>query len=396
MFHQYVAEQLAERERSGLLRKTQLVNPKSARLIEVEGSHYLNFATNDYLGLAADSNQILSSAKTSLFSGAMASPLVTGYHQIHRDLEQQLLQLVKAPIDFGCLLFSSGFAANMGVIKALFNSSRGNALLIQDKLNHASLLESGSNSQGQGYCKQWRFKHNDNSSLEQLLTAKNAHETRCLTVTEGIFSMDGDAPDLSGLSQVARRAGSLVMVDDAHGIGVLGPHGIGSLAEQNLSFSDIDILVVTFGKGVGAQGAAVIAPQLYIDYFTNYSKEFIYSTHLSPMQTYLVSENLKKMVSEDWRREKLHSNIAYFKTKMKNANRTVMPSGSAIQPIWIGDEKVALSVSEQLKQKGIWLTAIRYPTVAKGAARLRLTLTTDHTHDDIDFLVKSLVECTYD
>lgn len=394
MFQQYVTEQLAERKRSGLLRKTQLVNPKSARLIEVDGSQYLNFATNDYLGLAAESTHILTSANTTLFSGAMASPLVTGYHQIHLELEQQLLEIVNAPSDFGCLLFSSGFAANMGVIKALFNTSRGNALLFQDRLNHASLLESGSNAQGQGYCKQWRFKHNDNASLKQLLTSKKASDARSLTITEGVFSMDGDAPDLAELSKLAHESGSLVMVDDAHAIGVLGHQGAGSLSAQNLSFNDIDILVVTFGKGVGAQGAAVIAPQLYIDYFTNYSKEFIYSTHISPIQTYLVSENLKKMVADDWRRDKLSSNIMYFKTQMKNANITVMPSDSAIQPIWIGDEKQALSLSARLKQKGIWLTAIRYPTVAKGAARLRLTLTTEHTHDDIDYMVRCLIECS--
>lgn len=392
MFQQYIKAQLKQREESGLIRNVQMVNPSSARLIEVDSREYINFATNDYLGLAADSTVEFGTNPTACFSGSMASPLVTGYHQIHQKLEQQILTLVDAPEDYACILFSSGFAANAGVIKALFNTKDSNALLFQDRLNHASLLDSGVNCQGLGHCRQWRYKHNDIDHLNELITTKGDSQSRRLIVTEGVFSMDGDAPNLAATQVLAARANSLLMIDDAHGIGVLGTGGSGSLSEQRLSIADVDIYVVTFGKAIGAQGAAVIAPKYLIDYFINFSKEFIYSTHLSPIQTYLVSHNLEKLSKQSWRQEKLHENIQYFKSLMAQTQLKVLTSDSAIQPIMVGNEQQALALSESLKKRGIWLTAIRYPTVSKGAARLRLTLTTAHSKQDIKFLVDTLVD----
>lgn len=401
MFEQFVKAQISARKNSGLLRQTQQVNQLDGRQVEVGGKVYLNFASNDYLGLAADAqNDHVSLAQKfavhNVSSGATASPLVTGLADIHQDLQQQILFLVNAPKGHGCLLLSSGFAANSAVIRALFNVTDSNALLFQDRLNHASLLDSGAASQGQGFCRQYRFKHNDHLDLERKLQQKCDTQTRFLAVTEGVFSMDGDSPDLAQFSSTCKKYGGWLMVDDAHGIGVNGEVGGGTIAAQNLPLDSVDILVTTFGKAVGAQGAAIIAPQYLIDYFVNFSKEYIYSTHLSPVQAAWVSHNLEKLQNQSWRRDKLQQNIRQFKTLLNQHGFADTLSHSAIQPIIVGDEQRAVTLAERLKAQGIWLSAIRYPTVPKGEARLRVTLTSAHKTEDIDLLFKILVELGYE
>jgi 8-amino-7-oxononanoate synthase len=202
--------------------------------------------------------------------------------------------------------------------------------------------------------------------------------------------MDGDSPELSKMLTVANDYNAWFMLDDAHGIGVNGERGEGSFAKQQQHLNSTHILVITFGKAIGAQGAAVIADKSVIDYLTNFSKEYIYSTHISPVQTQLVLSNITKVQQQQWRRIQLHHNIEYFKSLMAALPFTLLPSDSAIQPILVHNEVLCMTMAEALKQQGFWLGAMRYPTVAKGQARLRLTISASHTEDDIKGLVQAL------
>ncbi|NVK24477.1 MAG: 8-amino-7-oxononanoate synthase [Gammaproteobacteria bacterium] len=395
MFKQHITKQLAARKEAGLLRRRLVGDTVENNLIVIDGKRYINFSSNDYLAIAQSSNGssvALNEQNELANSGAMASPLVIGRSNIHQQLEQQLLSWVHAPSHYDCLLFSSGFAANSSVINTLFNDKNGNATLFQDRLNHASLLEGGRQSQGLGHCRQYRFKHNDVAHLSQLLNAKSKTSSPTLVATEGVFSMDGDAPDLQSISQISKKHDAWVMVDDAHGIGTLGQGGSGSLAAQNVSLADIDILVITFGKAIGSQGAAVIADSHTIDYLVNFSREYIYSTHLAPIQAQMTMQNISKIQNESWRQEKLQENISLFRQLMLGSKFELMPSHSPIQPVLIGDEVDSLRIADQLKKAGIWANAMRYPTVAKGQARLRVTLTAGHSKQQITLLAKALNE----
>lgn len=400
MFDSIISNRLVQQRTSGLLRKRLVADSVSATHIELSGKRYINFASNDYLGIATD-NQLSSlctsgnsdSANQSLAdisTGSMASPLVVGRDKLHLELEQNLLEWVGAPTSHDCLLFSSGYSANVGVLSALFNQKNDNALLIQDKLNHASLMDVGRNLQSLGHVKHCRFHHNDLTSLDNIMAKHQALNGPKIVVTEGVFSMDGDEPDLSLLSSLARQNNAWTMLDDAHGIGVHGKKGAGSLSAQNVALSDCEILVITFGKAIGSQGAAVIANKQTIEYLTNFSREYIYSTHLSPLQVASVVNNIKHIQQDDWRREKLAENIAYFKQAIKQSSFELLASNTAIQPILIKDEQQAMDLSERLKQKGIWTSAMRYPTVAKKQARVRVTLSAAHSFEQIDQLTKQI------
>lgn len=386
MFKQYITEQLEQRQQAGLLRQLICAESRGSS-IEVEGKSYTNFAGNDYLGLATDSEQI-----TTVASGATASPLVTGRNSIHCQLEQTLLDWVEAPANFGCLLFSSGFAANNGVISALFKEKNADARLIQDKLNHASLMDAGKHVQALGHCRQYRFGHNDLANLQHILANKCQASGPKLVVSEGVYSMDGDSADISEIRRLATEQQALFMLDDAHGIGITGDKGQGSFAHQGIKLTDSDIYITTFGKAIGAQGAAVIADQQVIDYLANFSREYIYSTHLSPLQAQAVLSNIKRVQEQTWRREKLNENIALFRTLAAELPFCLLPSDSAIQPVVVSDEHLAMSLAYGLKQQGFWVGAMRYPTVAKGKARLRVTLSANHGSQDIKALVDALAK----
>lgn len=383
MFEQRIAEQLAQRTQAGLLRQRQ-ISKSQGKWLYVNDHSYLNFAGNDYLGLAS------AQRSSGVESGATASPVVTGYTELHRELEQTLLAWLNAPEHFSCLLYSSGFAANTGVISALYNRKDTDAVLLQDKLNHASLMDVGKHMQALRHCRQHRFMHNNMDQLSQLLAQKCSDHSPKLIVTEGIFSMDGDGADLCTLRKLSKAHKAWLMVDDAHGIGVHGACGQGSFAEAGLNYQDTDIHVVTFGKALGTQGAAVIAAKDTIEYLVNFSREYVYSTHLSPLQAAATLGNIQRLQQQAWRREKLKENIALFRDKAAKLPYTVLPSYSAIQPIVIGDESKTREVAEALKAKGIWTGAMRYPTVAKGQARLRVTLSANHERGDIINLFDAL------
>lgn len=389
MFKQYITSQLEQRKQAGLLR-TLISAESSGKHIVVAGKQYLNFAGNDYLGLATNSEQ--QAGSSSAAAGATASPLVTGRNAIHSQLEQALLDWTQAPKSFACLLYSSGFAANSGVISALFNSKNLEARLVQDKLNHASLMDAGKHAQAMGHCKQFRFQHNDMVSLQSTLQNKCNNQAPKLVVTEGVFSMDGDSANLAKTKTLASEHQAWLMLDDAHGIGVKGDKGQGSFVAQGLALTDSDIHVITFGKAIGSQGAAVIADKDVIQYLANFSREYIYSTHLSPLQVESTLRNVKLLQAQSWRREKLEQNIASFKELAARLPFQLLESDGAIQPVIVSEETIAMSLAEQLKQQGIWVGAMRYPTVAKGQARLRVTITASHDIADIQYLVTVLAK----
>jgi 8-amino-7-oxononanoate synthase len=297
------------------------------------------------------------------------------------------------------LLFNSGFAANEAVCQALFSQtassqSRINSqdhaknqdVIIADKLMHASFIEGAQASNA----KLIRFKHNNTEHLQTLLNTTDAQkETNTLVATEGVFSMDGDQAPLHKIVTMSKQAGAWLMVDDAHGFGALGKHGRGVIETHSLTQQQVPILMATFGKAIGTAGALVAGSQDFIDYLINFAKHYIYSTAMPAAQAYATLISLQaKQCSE--RRSILAQRIEQFKLLANKAGLTLMPSDTAIQPLMIGDAEKALAASEQLKSLGLWVTAIRYPTVPKHTDRLRITLTAGHEIRDIEALVDGL------
>jgi 8-amino-7-oxononanoate synthase len=377
---EFIESQLAQRQRDGLYRQSQITQGQQGRYIEVSGQRYLNFSSNDYLGLAADPAVINAWQKGAerYGVGSGGSYLVTGYNQAHADLTDQLKSWLGVD---AIALFSSGYSANQAIIKLLLDK---NALLLQDKLNHASLIEAGSLAQ----CKMLRFKHNDSAHLKTLL--KKQANPNSLIISEGVFSMDGDQAPIRELLTQSQQHNSWLMIDDAHGLGVLGKNGQGSVVESGIANSELQIYMATFGKALGVGGAFVAGSQALIDYINNFSKPYIYTTGLPPAMAYSIGCAAQMAETEQWRRDKLFQLINYFKTHAQQHDIELGESNTAIQPLIIGDSQKAVLVAEQLKKLGFWVTAIRPPTVPVNSARLRITLTTGHELQDIKQLITAI------
>ncbi|WP_022941102.1 8-amino-7-oxononanoate synthase [Psychromonas hadalis] len=388
MSFNFISAQLQQRKDDGLYRHQQITENKQGRYIKVAGKRHLNFSSNDYLGLASDPALISAWQKgAELYGvGSGGSYLVTGYNQAHEDCSEQLKSWLGVE---AVALFSSGYSANQAVIKLLLDK---NALLLQDKLNHASLMEAGSLAP----CKMHRFKHNDMVHLEtlltkQLLTKQQAHDR--LIISEGVFSMDGDKAPIAQLVKQAKKYNSWLMIDDAHGLGILGENGQGSVLDAGLKNSDLQIYMATFGKALGVGGAFVAGSKSFIDYLTNFSKPYIYTTGLPPAMAYTIACAAKMAEKEQWRRDKLFELIAYFRELAEKKEIQLGDSQTAIQPLIIGESKKALQIAQQLKVLGFWVTAIRPPTVPVNTARLRITLTTHHEKQDIEQLISAISCC---
>jgi 8-amino-7-oxononanoate synthase len=302
---------------------------------------------------------------------------VSGYTLAHQQLEAGLADWLGYP---RALLFISGFAANQAVIAALGNKDDR---IVADRLSHASLLEAANLSPAALR----RFAHNDATHLATLLAKPIGGEQ--LVVTEGVFSMDGDSAPLADIARVTRQANGWLMVDDAHGIGVCGDEGRGSCDVHQIT---PDILIVTFGKGIGVSGAAVLCSASLADYLTQFARHLIYSTSMPPAQAAAISASLAVIRSEEGaqRRHKLNALIAQFRAGAKAQNLAVTASDSAIQPLIVGENSRTLELAAQLRANGCWVTAIRPPTVPPGTARLRLTLTAAHEPEDIEQLLEIL------
>ncbi|MCS4534614.1 8-amino-7-oxononanoate synthase [Neisseria montereyensis] len=347
--------------------------------MESGGVRYLNFAGNDYLGLSRDPDVIAAwqQALAQYGTGSGGSPLVTGYTDVHQALEHQLADWLGYE---SALLFPSGYAANQAVLLGLLQKDD---ILLADKLCHASMQEAAM----LGAARYRRFPHNRYDILEKQL---NDHpESAVLIASEGVFSMDGDKADIGRLKTLSEQYGAWLLIDDAHGIGILGEEGRGSAAAVGVC---PDILVVTFGKAVGLMGAAVLCSQTVAEYLTQTARHLIYSTAFPPAQAAALAAALRRIRHADDLRAKLRHNIRRFQTALAQAGLAdyLMPSETAIQPFVCGSNERALSVSAELRRNGLYVPAIRPPTVPVGSARLRITLTAAHEDTHIDTLVKGL------
>ncbi|PHM71497.1 8-amino-7-oxononanoate synthase [Xenorhabdus sp. KJ12.1] len=373
-----LSRRLAERRDTSLWRRRQAHQSSNGRhLYTSDGQQYLNFSSNDYLGLSQHPEVIAAwqQGAEQYGVGSGGSGHVTGYTSAHHALEQQLAEWLGYS---RALLFISGYSANQGVIAALMEKEDR---IIADRLSHASLMEAAMHSPAQLR----RFLHNNPISLKQHLGKSCAGKT--LVVTEGVFSMDGDCAPLSEITQTTQSTGSWLMVDDAHGIGIYGDEGRGSCWLQNVK---PEILIVTFGKAFGLSGAAVLCDEQTAEYFVQYSRHLIYSTSMPPAQAVALSEATRQIRAGDELRQRLQNNIQYFRREAQNLSFSLTDSETAIQPVIIGNNERCIALSETMKQQNLWVKAILPPTVSPDSARLRITLTADHTQQDIDVLLEAL------
>jgi len=370
---------IVARRQADAFRTRSCLSQGAGRWLVQDGRRYLNFSSNDYLGLSQHPAVIRAwqQGAERYGVGSGGSGHVSGYSDAHRHLEQTLADWLGYP---RALLFISGFAANQAVITALMAKDDR---IVADRLSHASLLEAANLSPAQLR----RFQHNDATHLSSLLAKPVSGEQ--LVVTEGVFSMDGDSAPLADILSATRHAGGWLMVDDAHGIGVCGEQGRGSCHAQQVT---PDILVVTFGKGVGLSGAAVLCREPVADYLLQFARHLIYSTSMPPAQAVALSASLDVIrgAEGEEKREKLASLIAQFRKGAASLAWQATGSQSAIQPLIVGENGRTLDLAARLRERGCWATAIRPPTVPAGTARLRLTLTAAHEPDDIVQLLEAL------
>lgn len=378
MAFEFIQAELNKRSEAGLLRSRQCLDSSEGTLIEEAGAHYLNFSSNDYLGMRQSQDVLQSWVEgMSLYgAGSGASPLVTGYTKAHRELEEYLAaELGRDAV----LLFNSGFAANQAICQALLNKQ---CHVVADKLIHASFIDGALASEARLH----RFRHNDIAHLTSVLDELSGD---ILLATEGVFSMDGDLGLISEILKTTSPHQTMLMLDDAHGFGVLGESGMGSVEEFSLNQQQLPVLMGTFGKAVGTAGAFVAGSQELIDYLINFSRHYIYSTAMPPAQAVATLTSIQLL--RDGKRQKvLKHNIATFRSLAQENGIPLMSSESPIQPVPIGEPNRAVRLSEKLKSLGIWVNAIRTPTVPKGTDRLRITITAEHTATEILALVDAL------
>jgi 8-amino-7-oxononanoate synthase len=382
MAFEFIQTSLAERREQSLFRQRHVIEEASGTLIKVDGQHYINFCSNDYLGMrqSLPVMQGWVDGISEYGGGSGASPLVTGYTSAHQALEEYLAEALGRE---KVVLFNSGFAANQAVCQALFKDASGHkGAIVTDKLIHASLIDGALAADTDLL----RFRHNDLDHLKQLL---NKVQGDVLVATEGVFSMDGDQAPLAEIQNIVAAHQAWLMVDDAHGFGVLGETGMGSLESTKFGQHKVPILMATFGKAIGTAGAFVAGSRDLIDYLINFARHYIYSTAMPPAQAVATLASLNAIRKPE-KRQQLQQNIQQFKHLAGKAGIQLMPSDSPIQPVLIGDASAAVAASERLKSLGIWVSAIRSPTVPKGTDRLRVTLTADHQSADILALVDAL------
>ncbi|HEN3662076.1 TPA: 8-amino-7-oxononanoate synthase [Yersinia enterocolitica] len=368
---------LQQRHEAAAYRCRQVNDGANGRWLQTGAQQYLNFSSNDYLGLSQDAAVIAAwqQGAQRYGVGSGGSGHVTGYSLPHAQLEQQLADWLGYP---GALLFISGFAANQAVLTAL---TAADDRILADKLSHASLLEAATHSPAQLR----RFAHNQPDSLQKLLNKPCSGQT--LVVTEGVFSMDGDSAPLSAIQQHTAAAGGWLLVDDAHGIGVRGAAGRGSCELQGVK---PELLVVTFGKAFGLSGAAVLCQEPVAEYLLQYARHLIYSTAMPPAQACALQAALLRIQQGDDLRQRLQQRITQFRRGAAALPLQLGASETAIQPLLVGDNQQTMALAEQLRAAGLWVTAIRPPTVPPGGARLRITLSAAHESEDIDRLLEVL------
>lgn len=373
---------LEQRRAADLYRQRPLLQSPQGPQVVVDGQPLLAFCSNDYLGLANHPEVIAAwrAGAERWGVGGGASHLVVGHSTPHHELEEALAEFTGRP---RALLFTTGYMANLGTITALVG--QGDTVL-QDRLNHASLLDAGLLSGARFN----RYLHNDGDSLDKRL---DKAEGNTLVVTDGVFSMDGDLAELPELASRAREKGAWLMVDDAHGFGTLGRKGGGVAEHFGLSLEELPVLVGTLGKAFGTAGAFVAGSEDLIECLVQFARPYIYTTSQPPALACATLKSLTLLRDEHWRREHLAALIAQFRGGAEQIGLQLMDSFTPIQPILIGDAGRALRLSQMLRERGLMVTAIRPPTVPAGSARLRVTLTAAHSAAQVQLLLNALAEC---
>lgn len=377
------AEELARLDAAGLRRRRRTLDSAQSAHVVVDGKPYIAFCSNDYLGLANHPDLITAAqAGAQTYGvGAGASHLVLGHARAHEQLEQQLAAFVKLP---RALLFSTGYMANLGVVTALVG--RDDAVFA-DRLNHASLNDACLLARAQFK----RYVHNDLDQLERLLVATKAR--RKLIAVDAVFSMDGDIAPVRELVALAEKHDAWLLLDDAHGFGVLGENGRGVLEHFNVQHPRV-IVMATLGKAAGVFGAFVAGDDVLIETLMQRARTYIYTTAMPPLLACALSKSIELIAAGRPLRAQLAQNIIQLKQILTDAipnGWRLMPSGTAIQPLVIGDNNAALDVAEQLAARGVLVPAIRPPTVPPGTARLRISLSAAHTADDVHVLGNALI-----
>ncbi|NMP32367.1 8-amino-7-oxononanoate synthase [Thalassotalea sp. M1531] len=375
MSFSFVKEHLAQQKRQHRLRKCTAIEGVSGSNIVVAGKAYLNFSSNDYLGLNNHPQIIKALAEGAEKYGvsSSASSLVTGYNFAHQALEDTIASwLNKEKV----LLFTSGFSANHALMQAL---GKKESLLLLDKLSHASIIDGALASEATTK----RYLHNNYQQLEDLCLRNS--DKNILIATESVFSMDGDETDTQRIAEIAKQYKACSYVDEAHSFGIKGDLGQGSSA------ADIDIVMATFGKAVATSGAFVACNNEIYDYLINFARHYIYSTAMSPAIAWATRKSIELIQCEHWRRENLTHLEHLFKSELDNSIN-LLPTTSPIHAINVNDEAKALAASKKLREKGIWVTAIRPPTVPNGTSRLRVTICANHNESNIKYLAESLNE----
>lgn len=378
----FLREQLASIRSRNLHRRRRVVQGAHGVQLRVDDSQCLNFCSNDYLGLGThpDVVRALQQAAAVQGVGSGASAYVSGWNTEHVALEAELADFVQRP---RALLFSTGYQCNLGVIQALVGRDDH---VYSDTLNHASLIDGCRLSGAQVH----RYDHADAGHLAGLLSQSGqGHQ---LVVTDGVFSMDGDPAPLRELAATAHQHDAWLMVDDAHGFGVLGPQGRGSLSGLGMGTDEVPVLVATLGKSLGGFGAFVAGEDDLIEYLVQHVRTAIFTTAIPPALASAMRTALRLLREEDWRRDRLRALIQRFRAGVEHLALPVADSQTAIQPLIVGDETRALALSQALQSQGFLIGAIRPPTVPVGTSRLRITLSAAHSEIQVDALLDALAE----
>jgi 8-amino-7-oxononanoate synthase len=374
---------LSARKQQQLYRTRQTLDGPQGVVVSIGGRDYLSFCSNDYLGLA-NHPQLIAAFKEGVDRfgvGSGAAHLITGHSYAHQALEEELAAFVGRP---RALLFSTGYMANLGVVTAL--TGRGDEIF-EDRLNHASLIDAAALSAA----KLVRYPHNDMQALQQKLSASQARQR--LIASDGVFSMDGDCARLVTMQALARQSDAWLLVDDAHGFGVLGEQGRGWCADQLGAGADNVVLMATLGKALGTGGAFVAGSEALVETLIQQARTFIYTTAAPPALAWATRAALRLVQEGGDMRERLLRNIDYFRRGAAELDVPLMASETAIQPVVVGAAGPAMALSAALRQRGLLVTAIRPPTVPQGASRLRVTLSASHSLEQLDRLLGALADC---
>ncbi len=374
-----LAENLARLRQRGLYRTRRVIDGAQAVTVEVDGRRLINFCSNDYLGLAGHPAVVEAFRRGAerYGVGSGSAHLICGHSRAHHALEEELAEFTGRA---RALLFSTGYMANMGMISALAGKSDW---VLEDRLNHASLLDGGLLSKAAFK----RYRHADLGDLEDKLANPGR---RRLVVTDGVFSMDGDLAPLPEMAALTKKYPATLMVDDAHGLGVLGQDGGGVLQHFGLAEAEVPVLMGTLGKALGTFGAFVAGSEELIETLIQQARTYVYTTAIPPALAEATRASLKIVVAEQWRREKLRALVEHFRAGARQLALPIMESITPIQPLLIGDSRRAVACSEALSAQGFWVSAIRPPTVPPGKARLRITLSANHEISQIDALLSAL------